>query len=252
MNLMLQNKVVLVTGATGGIGKQICADFLKEKSIVAAVYRNEKKYSDLKLFLQDQGIELINLLGLKINSLDKTEIDAAVKSLVSDHKTVDVLINCAGSSLEVPFAMMEEKDIAQTIDINLKSPMFYAQAVLRPMFKQKSGAIINISTIATHKAGRGIVVYASAKSGIDSFTRTLAQEVGRKNIRVNCIRPGVIDTTMSQPLMARTGGKIVDMTALNRLGKPEDISAAALYLASEKLSAFVSGTCLNVDGGLNL
>ena len=138
------------------------------------------------------------------------------------------------------------------ININLKSPMLFSQAVLKPMFKQKSGCIINVTTVATHKAGRGIVAYASAKAGLDTFTRTLAQEVGRKNIRVNTIRPGIIKTEMSKQILENLGDYIVESTAINRIGNPADISAVALFLASEKTSSFINGTNINVDGGFSL
>jgi 3-oxoacyl-[acyl-carrier protein] reductase len=250
MDLELKDKVLLLTGATGGIGRQICADFLNEGAIVVGVYRNEIRFEELKKELADKKINCERLIGMKTNILNNSEIQLCVDETLKRFQRIDILINCAGNSNEIPFAWMTEKQIDEMIDINFKSPMLFSQAVLKPMFSQKEGCIINISTIGTQKKGRGIVVYAAAKAGLEVFTRTLAHEVGRKNIRVNCIRPGVIKTDMSAPLLDRTGNLVVDSTALHRLGKPEDISAAALFLASTKTASFITASQLDVDGGI--
>lgn len=252
MDLLLKNKVLLLTGATGGIGRAICAAFLQEGTFVVALYRNENRFSDLKKNLEAQGIDLSGFHGIQTDILNTTDIQKAVDETINRHQRIDILINCAGNSFENHFALLEEKQIDEMISINLKSPMLLSQAVLKPMFKQKEGCIINISTIAAHKKGRGIAVYAAAKAGLDAFTRTLAQEVGKKNIRVNSIRPGVIETEMSAPLLERTGSMVVEATAMNRLGTAEDIAAAAVFLASGKAASFITGTQLNVDGGLYL
>ena len=252
MDLDLKNKIVILTGATGGIGKQICADFIREGAIVIAVYRNEDKLKKLIKFLTELNLDPTKAHPVKTDVLKKSEIDRCVKEVLQNFNRIDVLINCAGSSLECSFAMLDENLIENMIDVNLKSPMLFAQAVLKPMFKQKSGSIINITTVATHKAGRGIVAYASAKSGLDTFTRALAQEVGRKNIRVNTIRPGIIKTEMSKQILENIGSYIIDSTAINRIGKPTDISSVVLFLASEKTASFINGTNINVDGGFSL
>jgi 3-oxoacyl-[acyl-carrier protein] reductase len=252
MDLELKNKIVILTGATGGIGKQICADFLLEGAIVVAVYRNEDKLKMLMESLTDLKLDITKVYPIKVDVLKKSEIDRCVKEVLLKYSRIDVLINCAGSSFECSFAILDENIIENMIDINLKSPMLFSQSVLKPMFKQKSGCIINVTTVATHKAGRGIVAYASAKSGLDTFTRALAQEVGRKNIRVNTIRPGVIKTEMSKQILENLGDYIIESTAINRIGKPADISSVALFLASEKTASFINGTNINVDGGFNL
>lgn len=252
MDLDLKNKIVILTGSTGGIGKQICADFIMEGATVIAVYRNKDKLEMLLKWLLDSGLDITKIYAVKTNVLEKNEIDRCVKEVLMKFNRIDVLINCAGASFECSFAMLDEAIIESMIDINLKSPMLFSQAVLKPMFKQKSGCIINITTLATHKAGRGIVTYASAKAGLDTFTRTLAIEVGRKNIRVNTIRPGVIKTDMSKQILENLEEFLIDSTALNRIGIPKDISAAALFLSSERMASFISGTTINVDGGYSL
>ena len=252
MDLDLKDKIVILTGATGGIGKQICADFLLEGAIVIVVYRNDDKLKTLIKYLSELKLNITKVYPVKTDVLKKSEIDLCVKEVLLKFSRIDVLINCAGSSFECSFAILDENIIEHMININLKSPMLFSQAVLKPMFKQKSGCIINVTTVATHKAGRGIVAYASAKAGLDPFTRTLAQEVGRKNIRVNTIRPGIIKTEMSKQILENLGDYIVESTAINRIGNPADISAVALFLASEKTSSFINGTNINVDGGFSL
>ena len=252
MDLDLKDKIVNLTGATGGIGKQICADFLLEGAIVIVVYRNDDKLKTLIKYLSKLKLNITKVYPVKTDVLKKSEIDLCVKEVLLKFSRIDVLINCAGASFECSFAILDENIIEHMININLKSPMLFSQAVLKPMFKQKSGCIINVTTVATHKAGRGIVAYASAKAGLDTFTRTLAQEVGRKNIRVNTIRPGIIKTEMSKQILENLGDYIVESTAINRIGNPADISAVALFLASEKTSSFINGTNINVDGGFSL
>lgn len=252
MDLDLKDKIVILTGATGGIGKQICADFLLEGAIVIVVYRNDDKLKTLIKYLSELKLNITKVYPVKTDVLKKSEIDLCVKEVLLKFSRIDVLINCAGASFECSFAILDENIIEHMININLKSPMLFSQAVLKPMFKQKSGCIINVTTVATHKAGRGIVAYASAKAGLDTFTRTLAQEVGRKNIRVNTIRPGIIKTEMSKQILENLGDYIVESTAINRIGNPADISAVALFLASEKISSFINGTNINVDGGFSL
>lgn len=250
MNLDLNKKIVLITGGTGAIGAQICLDFLSEGSTVVCLYRNQRKLNDLKLWITEHKQNIENLHGIECDILNLEQIRDAVKEIDERFGRLDVLINCAGSVVEYPFAMMEERHIDDMLNQNMKSTMLVTQAVLKPMFRHKAGAIVNISSVAGTKAGRGIVVYAAAKAGIDSFTRTLASEVGRKNIRVNCIRPGAITTPMSSALEDRAESYIHDNVILGRFGKPEEVSKAVLFLSSEKVASYITGATLNIDGGL--
>lgn len=252
MDLQLKNKIVLLTGATGGIGRAIAAALLNEDATVIAVYRNEERFAELKLWLQEKQVQIHSLHGSKTDILSYSDIHRCVNETISRFERIDVLVNCAGNSYEHPFAMLTEEQISEMIDLNLKSPMYFAQAVLKTMFRQKDGCIINISSLVASRRGRGVVAYASAKAGLDAFTRTLAQEAGRKNIRVNSICPGLIETEMSTQLVQRLGSKIADETALNRLGSPQEIAAAVLFLASSKTASFITGTQIHVDGGLYL
>ena len=127
--------------------------------------------------------------------------------------------------------------------------MCFVSSTLRPMFKQKQGSIVNISSITSIRGGRGIVPYAAAKAGMDAFTRTLASEVGKKGIRVNGIRPGAIKTPMSEPLEARIKDYVPNAMIMQRFGNPEEVSKGVLFLASEETASYITGSFINIDGG---
>lgn len=252
MDLQLQDKIVLITGATGGIGRAIVARFLQEGAQPVAVYRNEKKYGELREWLERLSCDMAKLHGVKGDVLSSEGVDKIVQEALRINGRIDVLVNCAGASIETPFALMTDEQIDETIALNFRSPMRIAQAVLKPMFRQKEGSIIMISSLTAIRKGRGVAVYAAAKAGLDTFCRSLAQEVGKKNIRVNSIRPGLIETEMSASLVERTGNMLRDDASLNRFGKPDEVAAAVVFLASAASASFITGTQLNVDGGLYL
>ena len=162
------------------------------------------------------------------------------------------MVNCAGYAVEMPFLMLDEEQIKTQIQINYTAPMLLMKAVLKPMFINKGGSIINISSATASTFGRGVAVYGSAKAGLDRFTKIIAQEVGRKNIRVNSVSPGIIDTQMSQELIKRGKDNITDFTALSKIGKPEDVAKAVLFLASNETAGFITGHIMHVNGGIFL
>ncbi|MGB0390475.1 MAG: SDR family NAD(P)-dependent oxidoreductase [Salibacteraceae bacterium] len=250
MNLELKNKVVLITGGTGGIGSRVVADYLLEGVVVACFIRSEVKMQSLLDLLNKEGISTDNLHAFNCNLLDYEDVKRATKEVVSKLNAIHILINCAGFADEYPFAMLDVKKIDLMLDLNLKSPIYLSQAVLKTMYKQKEGCIINVSSVSSIKKGRGITVYAAAKAGLENFTRTLAIELGRKNIRVNCIRPGVISTTMSGPLLDRTKDILKTNTALERAGEPSEISSAILFMSSNKTASYMTGETITVDGGV--
>ena len=250
MNLELENRVVVLTGATGGIGSQIAIDYLAEGAIVACLIRNESKMQSLRNQAEEAGLPLENLHSFKCNLIDSEDIKRVTSEVVEKLESIHILVNCAGYADEMPFGILGKDDIDKMIDLNLKSPIYLTQAVLKPMFRQKDGCIINISSISSVKKGRGITVYAAAKAGLEAFSRTLSIEVGRKNIRVNSIRPGVITTTMSGPLLERASKLIENDTALSRPGNADEISAAVLFISSNKTASYMTGESISIDGGL--
>ena len=250
MNLELQNKVILLTGATGGIGKQDVLDFLQEDSIVICLIRNQKKMDEMRGWLKEHETSDLNVHSYVCDLMNFENVNETVKLIINDFNRIDVLVNCAGFAHEYPFALLNESQIDEMIDLNFKSPLYLIHAVLRPMFKQKEGCIINISSVSAVKKGRGIATYASSKAALETFTRALSQEVGRKNIRVNCIRPGVINTSMSEGLIDRSEDVIQKSTALARHGFPNEISKAILFVASNKTASYMTGESFSIDGGM--
>ena len=252
MNLNLKNKHILISGATGEIGSQICLDFALEGAIVLPLYRNKEKRDKLVHWLLDKGISKDKILPFKVDLTDNKSIKTVVSEIIKAHKTIDVLVNCAGYAVEMPFLMLDEKQINTQIQINYTAPMLLMKAVLKPMFLNKGGSIINISSATANTFGRGVSVYGSAKAGLDRFTKIIAQEVGRKNIRVNSVSPGIIDTQMSQELIKRGKDNIKDFTALNKMGQPKDVAKAVLFLASDETASFITGHVMHVNGGIFL
>lgn len=250
MLLGLENKVIVITGATGGIGRQICAEFLTEGAVVVCLYRNQDTMDGLMTWLHESGFNDYNTKGYKCDLSNMDQIKKAVKELQSDHGQIDALVNCAGSVIEYPFALLEEEHIDKMLEINLKSVMLVTQAVLRPMFRKKQGSIVNVSSIAAIKGGRGITAYVAAKAGVDAFSRALAIEVGKQGIRVNSVRPGVVETEMSKGLKKRAGAYIEENTILGRPAQPKEISKIVVFLASHEASSYITGASINVDGGL--
>lgn len=250
MNLELNNNVALITGGTGGIGSEIVAEFLNEDAIVICLIRSESKMVQLKEVLLNRNISILNLFSYQCDLMDYDGIKIIIKKILQEFKRIDTLVNCAGYAKEYPFALLSESQISNMIDLNLKSPMMLTQAVLKSMFRQKSGSIINISSIASVTKGRGIVSYASSKAGIETFTRTLAMEIGRKNVRINCIRPGVIETKMSGNIKEVLSNNIGEFNSLGRTGNPNEISKMTTILASNQVSSYITGECITIDGGL--
>jgi 3-oxoacyl-[acyl-carrier protein] reductase len=250
MNLELNNNVVVITGGTGGIGSEIVAEFLNEDAIVICLIRSESKMALLKEVLLNRNISILNLFSYQCNLIDYGGIKIIINKILKEFKRIDTLVNCAGYAKEYPFALLSESQISNMIDLNLKSPIMLTQAVLKSMFRQRSGSIVNISSIASVSKGRGIVSYASSKAGIETFTRTLAMEIGRKNVRINCIRPGVIETKMSGNIKEVLNNNVGEFNSLGRTGNPNEISKMTTILASDQVSSYITGECITIDGGI--
>lgn len=250
MELDLKSKIVILTGVTGGIGRQIAIDFLLEGAVVVGLIRNEQKMEQVRQWIKDQNVSDMNLHSKVCDLLNYEEIQSVVREITDKFLRIDILVNCAGFAHENPFALLNQHHIDSMVDLNFKSPIYLSHAVLRPMFRQKEGCIINISSVSAIKKGRGVAVYAAAKAALDAFTRALSTEVGRKNIRVNCIRPGVINTAMSGPLLERANDIVNDSTALSRFGHPNEISKAVLFVASNITASYMTGETFTIDGGM--
>ncbi len=242
----LQDKVAIVTGGSAGLGKATVERFAAEGAMVSIWDVNEE--AGLAM------VEAVKKMDGKaefrqVNVADKKEVDAAVAGIKELYGHIDILINNAGITRDATLLKMEEEQFDQVVAVNLKGVFNCGQAVGRVMVEQKSGSIVNTSSVVALYGNFGQSNYVATKAGVIGMTQVWARELGRKGVRVNAVAPGFIGTEMVMAMPE----KIIDMMAgkapLQRLGKPEEIAAAYLFLASDEAS-FVHGAVLSVDGGL--
>lgn len=247
---LLKAKKVLITGGTAGIGKEIAVCFAKQGANVAIYGTNQERaqqvveeLNQVKAFPEQQFEAFI------VNVSEKKSVDEAIQALLAKWGQVDVLVNNAGITRDGLLMRMSEQDWDEVIDVNLKSVYNLCQALVRSMIKSKSGKIINISSVVGLTGNAGQTNYTASKSGMIGFTKALALEVATRGICVNCIAPGFIQTRMTGVLNEAQKEGILKKIPMGRMGNPEDIANAALFLASP-LSDYVTGQVLTVDGGM--
>lgn len=252
MDYQLKGKVVLVTGANGGIGQEICHAFLAEGAIVYAQCRGSITKLDELIKQAKEKSNNHNLKPILINLMDPAEVTASIEQIASENGHFDVLVNNAGWTTEQPFVSLKDEDIQEIIDANLMTTLWTSRAALKVFMKQKEGNIVNISSAVSKRHGRGVVLYAGLKAAVNRIGECIALEMGKKNIRVNSVAPGVIETNLSTALTSRHTTMLNDMTPLKRFGHPQDVGSAVLFLASPSASSFITGATLFVDGGIVL
>ena len=244
---LLENKVTLITGATRGIGKGIAKKFAEQGSSVAFTYvSSEEKAIALSNDLKEMGVDA---KGYKSNAGNFNEAQELVDQILADFGQLDVLINNAGITKDGLLMRMSEENWDDVIDINLKSVFNLTKASLRTFLKQKSGSIINMSSIVGVQGNAGQSNYSASKSGIIGFTKSIAQELGSRNIRCNAIAPGFIETEMTAKLDQSTVDQWRAGIPLKRGGTPNDIANACVFLASD-MSSYITGQTIHVDGGM--
>lgn len=244
---LLEGKVALITGASRGIGKGIAEKFAKEGANVAFTYlSSDEKAKALEDELKAFGIEA---KGYKSNAADYESAQALGEAVINDFGQVDILVNNAGITRDGLLMRMTEENWDEVINTNLKSVFNLTKAVQRQMLKQRSGSIINVSSVVGVKGNAGQANYSASKAGIIGFTKSVAQELGSRNIRCNAIAPGFIETEMTDALDEKVVQEWRDNIPLKRGGTPEDVANAAVYLGSD-LSAYVTGQTLHVCGGM--
>lgn len=244
---LLQNKVALITGATRGIGKGIAVQFAKNGANVAFTYvSSDEKAKALELELQAYGIKA---KAYKSDAGDFKAADDLISAVVTEFGTIDVLVNNAGITRDTLLMRMSEQQWDAVINANLKSVFNLTKAVQRPMLKAKKGSIINMSSVVGVKGNAGQSNYAASKAGIIGFTKSIAIELGSRNIRCNAIAPGFIETEMTAALDEKVVQQWRDTIPLKRGGTSDDVANLTLFLASD-LSTYITGQCINVCGGM--
>ncbi|MDT0621441.1 3-oxoacyl-[acyl-carrier-protein] reductase [Croceitalea vernalis] len=246
MNL-LQDKNVIITGASRGIGMGIAKVFAQNGANVAFTYSSSEAPA---LALEKELTALgVKAKAYKSNAASFEAAEELVKVVLEDFEGIDVLINNAGITKDNLLMRMGEDDFDSVIEINLKSVFNMTKAVQRTFLKQRKGSIINMSSVVGVKGNAGQTNYAASKAGMIGFTKSVALELGSRNIRCNAIAPGFIETEMTDKLDEKTVQGWRDGIPLKRGGSPEDVANACLFLASD-LSAYITGQVLNVDGGM--
>jgi 3-oxoacyl-[acyl-carrier protein] reductase len=239
---MLSGKVALVTGASRGIGRAIALELAKQGARVVGTATGEAGAKTIA----DAG-----LIGKVMNVRDAAQTDAALAEIQKEAGDIAVLVNNAGITRDNLALRMKDADWDAVLETNLKSVFRLSRAVMRGMMKARWGRIINITSVVGASGNPGQANYAAAKAGIVGLSKSLAQELGSRNITVNCVAPGFIDTDMTRALPEAQRTALLARIPLGRLGQPEDIAAAVAYLASPA-AGYVTGAVLHVNGGMYL
>jgi len=236
----LEGKNALVTGASRGIGQAIAAELARAGAAVVIGYRSGR----------DDAESLAAELGGRAVQADVSNADDA-RRLVEEAGDLDILVNNAGLTRDGLLARMSDDDWRTVIETNLSSVFYTCRAVCRPMMKKRAGAIVNVSSIVGLHGNWGQTNYAASKAGIVGFTKSLARELGSRNVRANVVAPGYVQTQLTEVLSEEATAAMLQNTPLARLGEPKDIAGAVRFLCSDEAS-FITGEVLLVDGGLGM
>lgn len=246
MNL-LQGKTAIITGATRGIGKGIAEIFAQHGANVAFTYSSSVEAAEtLEKELNSLGIKA---KGYQSNAANYEQAQELAQDVLTTFGSIDILVNNAGITKDNLLMRMSEEDFDKVIEVNLKSVFNMTKAVQKTMLKQRKGSIINMSSVVGVKGNAGQANYAASKSGIIGFSKSVALELGSRNIRSNVVAPGFIETEMTEKLDEKVVDGWRNAIPLKRGGTPEDIANTCLFLASD-LSAYITGQVINVDGGM--
>jgi len=243
---MLQNEIALVSGASRGIGQAISLQLGKAGATVIGTATSEKGAEQITESLKEAGIKGV---GMVMNVTDQASIDAAISQVEKEFGTISILINNAGITRDNLLMRMKDEEWNDIIDTNLSSAFRLSKACLRAMMKARKGRIINIASVVACSGNAGQTNYSAAKAGMIGFTKSLAREVGSRGITVNAVAPGFIDTDMTRALPEEHKTALLNQIPLNRLGHPEEIAAAVVFLASPG-AAYITGETLHVNGGM--
>lgn len=246
---LLENKVALITGASRGIGEGVALKFAEHGAHIAFTYlSSEEKAKALEEKLAAMGVKA---KGYKSDAGDYKAAEQLANDVAKDFGTIDICVNNAGISRDNLLLRLTPEQWDEVMQANLKSVYNLTKQVIRPMMKNRSGSIINLSSIVGVKGNGGQSAYAASKAGIIGFTKSIAQEIGSRNIRCNAIAPGFVETDMTHYLQGDGAEKWFEKIPLGRFGTTEDIANAALFLASD-MGKYVTGQVLSVCGGMSM
>lgn len=244
--MRLKDKVAIITGAANGIGLAAAKTFAREGARVAMADFDEATGTQRAAELAEEGFEAA---FFQVNVADRNSVDALVQNVLSQFGKIDILVNNAGITRDGMLHKLAAEDFQKVVDVNLTGVFNCAQAIVPAMVQQGSGKIINTSSVSGVYGNVGQTNYAATKAGVVGMTKTWAKELGRKGINVNAVAPGFIETGMTAKVPEKVLDQMKMMVPLGRLGLPEDIANAYLFLASDE-SNYVNGTTLHVDGGI--
>lgn len=241
-----KDKTVLVTGSARGIGNTIAEKFASfgAKVVISDILEDAAEEAVSKF--KEQGYEAF---AIKADVSNGEEVKDLIYKTTEQYQTLDIVVNNAGITRDTLLMRMSEKDWDMVLDINLKGAFLVTQAAAKVMMKQRSGRIVNISSVVGQMGNAGQVNYSASKAGLIGLTKTSARELAGRGITVNAVAPGFIDTAMTRSLPEKVKEQFVEMTPLKRFGKPEDIASAVLFLSSDEAN-YITGQVLGVNGGM--
>lgn len=242
MDLLLKEKICAVTGASRGIGAAIAKKFLEEGAVVYVLSRTAPNYI---------SADTPKAIWLPCDVSDEASAEAAINAILAKEGRLDVLINNAGITRDGLLMRMKTEDWEAVLATNLTSAFFLSRAAVRSMLKQRSGVILNVSSVVGITGNGGQTNYSASKAGLIGFTKSLAREVASRNVRVNAIAPGFIETSMTDKIPEEFKQKLKDSIPLGRTGTAEEVAQAALFLCSP-MSSYCTGVVLQTDGGMGM
>ncbi|MDR5659923.1 3-oxoacyl-[acyl-carrier-protein] reductase [Serpentinicella sp. ANB-PHB4] len=246
--MRLQGKVAFITGSTRGLGRAIAERYAEEG---ATVVINDRSAESVDAVVAELKEKFPNVAGFAMDVTDRKGVEDTFNKIVEQFGTIDILVNNAGITADAQLYKMTEEQWDNVMNVNLKGVFYCSQEALKVMREKQYGKIINISSVVGLYGNFGQVNYAATKFGVIGMTKSMAKEVGRKNINVNAVAPGFIATEMTAKMPEKVLTMMADKAPLGKIGEPVDIANACLYLASDE-SKFVTGTTLSVDGGVVL